>query len=274
MSLGDLSLESLQGWMQEALIFPRRTDAGEIAEILEDSPRLGAADRLAIYQRSYHLRLLRCMQEQFPALFHALGRELFNDFAREYLRELPPESYTLYDLGRRFPGYLEQARPDRDEPADGRETWIDFMVDLTRFEREIFAMFDAPGREGKPFACAGTPDDRLRLQPCFKLNESRFPVAAYYHQVKIGHSPELPPREQSFVAMARTQFIVHTFPLSAFQYVFLKAVENGANVPQAIESVARASGQAADETSRAWSGPEGLRKRWIDAGFFVEADAV
>jgi hypothetical protein len=274
MSLDNLSLESLQGWMQAALIFPRQTDAGEIRQVLKDSPRLNAVERLAIYQRSYHLRLLRCLQEQFPALCHALGRELFNGFAREYLQQLPSESYTLCDLGRRFPGYLEDARPDRDAHADQREAWIDFMVDLTRFERQVFVMFDAPGHEGKPFASVDTPDHRLRLQPCFQLHESRFAVAAYYHQVKNQQSPELPPREHSYLAMARTQFVVHTFPISAFQYQFLKALVNGANVPQALESVAGNSARSVEEVSHAWSSPEGLRRRWITAGFFVEQDGA
>jgi hypothetical protein len=273
MSLENLSLEALQGWMQATLIFPRETDAGEIGQILEDSPRLKAADRLAIYQRSYHLRLLRCLQEQFPALCHALGRELFNGFAREYLQQLPSESYTLCDLGRRFSTYLEDARPDREASAEKREGWIDFMVDLTRFEREVYVMFDAPGHEGKPFASEGTPDDRLRLQPCFQLHESRFPVAAYYHQVKNRQSPELPPRAHSWLALARTQFVVHTFPLSAVQFQFLQVLQNGATASEALESVARTSGRPVEEISRAWSGPEGLRKRWIEAGFFVEREA-
>jgi hypothetical protein len=135
-----------------SLIFPRRAASEETEQIVESSPRLTGAQRLAIYQRSYYLRILKCMREQFPALCHALKDELFTDFAHEYLQARPPESYTLYDLGRRFPDYLDETRPDREEVEENRESWIDFMVDLARFERRLFVMFDAPGHEGKPFA--------------------------------------------------------------------------------------------------------------------------
>ena len=262
------NLESIQGWMQAALMFPGSAAAGSITELLEDSPTLAAADRLAIYQRSYHLRLLRCMQEQFPALCHALGRDLFNGFARDYLRELPSESYTLFDLGRRFPDYLETARPDREAPVAERETWIDFMVDLTRFERQVYVMFDAPGHEGSPLATSDTPDEDLRLQPCFALHESRFPVAAYYHAVKNAHEPELPPRERSYVALTRQDYSVRTIPLSAFQHQFLGAMAAGVSAQEALGCVADQSGKPLVELSRAW---KGLRERWAGYGLFIDS---
>ena len=157
------------------------------------SPRLTGADGLAIYQRGYFLRIASCMREQFPALCHALGEALFDDFVADYIRERPPESHTLYDLGRRFPALLEREPAGPGAAGGERETWIDFMVDLARFERQVFAMFDAPGHEGKPFADAATPDRRLRLQPCFALGAYRFPVAAYYHAVRLGQPAPLPP---------------------------------------------------------------------------------
>ena len=120
MSETRMPLDALQSWMQSALIFPRQTSGEETGQIVESSSRLTGAERLAIYQRSYYVRILKCMEEQFSALCHALGKELFTDFAREYLRARPPESYTLHDLGRRFPAYLEETRPDREEVEDNR----------------------------------------------------------------------------------------------------------------------------------------------------------
>jgi hypothetical protein len=51
--------------------------------------RLSAAQRLAIYQRGYFARLLQCLEGQYKALCHALGKELFDDFSKEYLRKYP-----------------------------------------------------------------------------------------------------------------------------------------------------------------------------------------
>ncbi len=262
-------LAELQAWMHGALVHPGSADPAEADEILLSSPRLTGAERLAIYQRSYYARILACMREQFPALCHALGEGLFTDFAREYLEACPPDSYTLYDLGRRFPDHLEGSRPDHAEPAEQREGWIDFMVDLARFERRLFELFDAPGHEGRPFATHDTPDHLLRLQPCFALGDYRFPVARYYHDVSRRADPPAPPRRRSPVAMVRTDFRTHTYPVSPPQHAFLATLLDGWAVAAALAAVAAGTGMPLGDVQASWSDPHGTRRRWIAAGFFV-----
>ena len=261
-------LSSLQQWMHNALIFPNQTSADDAALHVEASSRLGAAQRLAIYQRSYIIRILSCVKDQFPALCHALGEELFTDFAREYLEACPPQSYTLYDLGRRFPDYLEQTRPDREQAV--RETWIDFMVDLAHYERQLFVLFDAPGQEGNPYANEHVPDHRLRLQPCCALGDYRFPVAWYYHQVREGNAPPLPPQEQSLVALVRKDYMTHTIPLTAQQHTFLTRIAEGKSIEEALRLVAQRWTIPIESVVDSWNAPRGVRKRWVEAGFFVE----
>jgi hypothetical protein len=268
---GGAPLAPLQGWMQDALRFPERVDPDALARLLP-SPRLGAAEGLAVYQRGYLLRIAGCMHEQFPALCHALGRALFDDFVAEYVRDRPPESHTLYDLGRRFADFLEQDRPDRGRPEPERERWIDFMVDLARFERLIFTLFDAPGHEGRPFAGPETPDDRLRLQPAFAVGAWRFPVAAYYHSVRRCEEPPLPPPRASFAALARTDYLTRTIPLAEPHHVFLSAMAGGGGVAEGLAAVARHLGTPLEAVRRSWEDPGGMRERWLAAGFFVAGD--
>ncbi|MDB5692475.1 MAG: hypothetical protein JWO81_1538 [Alphaproteobacteria bacterium] len=265
------ALQSVQHWMHDAIAFPRRAGRDEIDRLLASSPGLSAAEGLAVYQRGYFQRIASCMREQFPATGHALGAPLFDDFVADYLRERPPESHTLYDLGRRFPSWLEETRPDRDAPPEKRETWADFMVDLARFERAVFAMFDAPGHEGKPFARAATPDERLRLQPCFALGAYDFPVPAYYHAVRLDQPAPLPPARQSFAALVRSDYVTRTIPLSAPHYRFLEAMTEGGGVEDGIAAVARHLALAPDEVRRSWRAADGGRQRWIDWHFFIDA---
>ena len=264
-------LPSVQRWMHEALVFPGRVDEAERDGLLLASPRLTAADGIAIYQRGYFLRIASCMREQFPALCHALGRPLFDDFVADYIRDKPPESHTLYDLGRRFPAWLGGNRPDRDLPPEERETWIDFMIDLARFERQVFAMFDSPGHEGRPFADPAAPDESLSLQPCFDLGAFGFPVPAYYHSVRLGESPPLPPARESFAALVRTGYVTRTVPLTEPQYLLLKTMVEGGDVADGLAAVARHLAQTVAEVSESWRS-SGERQRWIDWGFFVEAE--
>lgn len=263
------ALRSVQTWMQDALVFPRRVAPGEVGAMLASSARLTGAGGLAIYQRGYFLRIASCMREQFPALCHALGEPLFNDFVADYIRERPPQSHTLYDLGRRFPAFLEESRPDRDLPPAEREAWIDFMTDLARFERLVFAMFDAPGHEGKAFADAATPDGRLRLQPCFALGAYRFPVPAYYHAVRLNQPAPLPPAGESFVALVRTDYVTRTIKLSEPHYLFLKAMADGGGVEDGIDAVARHLTMSPDAVRQSWRAADGGRQRWIDLRFFI-----
>ncbi len=266
------TMHAMQSWMQEALAFPQSTSSQQLEQLLEPSSRLSGTQRLAIYQRSYYLRLLKCMREQFPALCHALGEELFNDFAYQYLQALPSVSYTLYELGRRFPGYLEANRPDAGQPDEQRESWVDFMVDLARYEFQLFAMFDAPGHEGKPFASVDTADNRLLLQPCFALGNYRFPVAWYYHEVRKRNDAGFPHLERSPVALVRKDYLTHTFPLSIPEYTFLLALEANQNIETALEMVAGKLELPMNQVSSSWSKPNGIRARWITAGFFITAD--
>lgn len=267
---GAPELQSVQRWMQDALVFPRRSDPGEADRLLLSSARLSGADGLAVYQRGYFRRIASCMREQFPALCHALGEALFDDFVADYVREKPPASHTLHDLGRRFPAFLEDSRPDRDAPACEREGWIDFMVDLGRFERQAFAMFDSPGHEGKPFADSSTPDERLRLQPCFALGAFRYPVAAYYHSVRQREEAAPPAAEPSFVALVRADYVTRTVPLAEPHHVFLKAMADGGGVEDGVRAAARHLSVPPDSVRASWRAAR--RQRWLDWGFFIAAD--
>ncbi|HYW16518.1 MAG TPA: DNA-binding domain-containing protein [Allosphingosinicella sp.] len=261
-------LHSIQRWMHDALLFPGKVDGGTRESLLQASPNLPAEAGLAIYQRGYFLRIASCMREQFPALRHALGEPLFDDFVADYIRDRPPESHSLYDLGRRFADWIGERRPDRELPAARRKPWIDFMIDLARFERQAFVLFDAPGHEGKAFAGADTADDRLRLQPCFDLGAFDFPVAAYYHSVRREEPSPLPPAGRSFAALVRTDYVTRTVPLGEAQYLFLEAMAAGGGVEAGAEAAARRLGATAGSVLRSWHS-SGDRQRWLDWGFFI-----
>lgn len=268
MKVDEDRLQSLQHWMIGTLIEPDGVDADIVAATLLPGPKLSASACLAIYQRSYMLRLRSCLEEQFPASYHALGAALFTDFADEYLRSCPSDSYTLHELGRRFPQWLDSHRPDRDQPPEQRESWIDFMVDLARYERELYRLFDAPGHEGQPWPDLSADDGALMLQPCLALVEYRYPVAWYYHEVRAGRSPQLPVAIPSYAVILRRDFLTHTFPVTRLHHRFLSQVEQTRHVPSSLLAIAAETGRPIDEVQRSWR--DEVRRPWLEAGFFVE----
>lgn len=270
MTAADAPLQALQRWMLGALMTPGEVDRSAVIEALLPGAQLDAAGCLAIYQRSYVLRLRLCLGEQFPATRHALGPRLFDDFADDYLHACPSDSYTLYELGRRFPYWLEETRPDRDQPHHAREPWIDFMVDLAHYEHALFRLFDAPGDEGRPWPDAGTDDRALVLQPCLALAQYRYPVARYYHEVCAGRSPELPERAPSQLVILRRDHQTATYPVSPLHHRFLHSLQQQRSVAQALADVAAWTRRPLDDVVLSWR--TDVRSAWIDAGFFALAD--
>ncbi|MBC7774733.1 MAG: putative DNA-binding domain-containing protein [Phycisphaerae bacterium] len=262
----EYSLGQIQAWMQEMLVFSGASSNTKAETPLHVAPSntLSAEQRLAIYQRGYLARLLQCLEGQYKALCHALGKDLFDDFAREYLLSFPSGSPTLAVLGERFPAYLEETRPDKEQAE--KEPWVDFMVDLARFEWNLYLSFDAPGHEGQAYA---TPDDRdqsLRLQPCFFLSAYRFPVSAYYQGVADGEDPAIPQASAHFVAIARKNYRIGISALTAPQYTFLEAFQKCDNLAQTISQTAQTYERTESAVEDAWAN---WKKGWIEAGFFI-----
>ena len=267
-----IPLRDMQTWMQNALVDPRGVSREDLARRIVPSNKLSASQRLGIYQTSYILRLCKCLAEQFPALGRALGPDLFDQFAREYLAEMPSQSYTLYDLGLRFELFLQDSRPDKDLPETEQESWIDFMIDLARYERQLFVMFDAPGHEGKDWPSADTLDADLVLQPCFALGAYGFAVAAYYHAGQDEEGAGVPARMNTYAAMVRKDFLTTTYPITQHHHSFLQAMLVDKNVDHALERVARETGLPIGILRESWH--KEIRPPWIREGFFVHRDFV
>jgi len=262
-------LHALEAWMQGCILRPDRAmQAESIRAHLVASPTLSPAARLAIYQRGYVARLLQCLEGQFKALCHTLGKELFADFVAEYLRAHPSRSSTLSDLGARFPDYLEETRPDAGLPPAEREAWADFMVDLARYEWALYLAFDMEGHEGSPLADPATPDAALRPQLSLRLSRHAFPVDAYHHGVRSGLSPEMPAPLDTRLCVLRKDFRIGIFRLTAPQHDFLARARAGQDIETALRETAAEHGVTAGEAAEAWGR---WRGRWIEQGFFVAA---
>ncbi|VAW55788.1 hypothetical protein MNBD_GAMMA07-1988 [hydrothermal vent metagenome] len=263
-------LADMQQWMFDALVFPRQVEQTQIKQRLVASPTQNAAARLSIYQHAYILRLCKCLEDQFPALCHALGKPLFNDFTCEYLRAYPSNSYTLYELGMRFTDFLKENRPDKNQAS--REVWIDFILNLAHYEYELFRLFDAPGNEGKTWPCATISDEHLILQPCFSIASYNFPVAAYYHQVRDATNPSLPPKQNAYVAISRKDYITSSFPVNYVHYLFLTTLRDCENISQSIDQVAHTLKRSVTDVKHSWQND--VRQVWLNSGFFVDKREV
>lgn len=277
------STEQLQRWLQAVVTDPlgvahgasseaaRRhveVDAGEMEQVVTRSRHLTAEERLEIYANSYYLRLLDCLEHEFPMVQKTLGEELFRGFAMSYLQRFPSHSYTLHRLGEDLAAFLAEARPQR-------EDWSDFLIDLVRLEWAIGEVFDGPGVEGQPLLLAedlarASPSDwpraRLRTVVCLRLLAFDYPASAFYTRVRRGEAPAIPPPASSFLALTRRDYVVRRYPLDRAQYGLLAVLRNGGTVADAIAAAREASGASDDRLEaslRSWF------EAWAREGFFA-----
>lgn len=249
-------LEQVERWMQAVIMHPdgvqagveseaarRQLDLGDkgIEAIICPSRALAARERMAIYANAYAARLLECLREEYKVTRATLGDEAFDHFAAAYLQAYPSRSYTLGQLGRRFPQFLAETRPAAEGPELG---WPDFLVDLTRLEAAINDVFDGPGiEELEPLSVdhlrAIPPADwgrtRFVLAPCLVLLSFRFPVSAFYSAARAGTVPSVPDPAPSWMALSRRDYIVRRFDLSKPQADLLGALMAGECLEGAIQ---------------------------------------
>lgn len=166
-------MRQLQLSMQKSMMKPWQITSDSYA--LFKSPVNGTvAQRMDIYIQAFHARLVSCMENEFPVLRLALGSELFVQFVHQYLNQYPPDSYTLMDLGKRFPQFLRESKPE-----DQNELWPEFILELAEFERKFSEIFHCD--ESVPSAHAA---DNQSSTQCSMVLECYFPVDEYYRQAR------------------------------------------------------------------------------------------
>lgn len=283
-------LSRLENWMHAVITHPQGVESGVACEVarrhidvsvgnvesvVTRSNALAAVDRLAIYSRAYHARLLECLRAEFPVLLHALGGDLFNRFAFDYLEKYPSRTYTLARLGERFPRYLAETRPGLDMPHEARENWPDFIIDLATLERQFSEVFDGPGVEGRPlvtenqlgemFESERWAEVRLITVPCLRTLSFRYPVNDYFLAVRRNDDPGLPEPADSRLAVTRRDYRVFLYDLSRQQYELLSGLIAGESVAKSIRRAAPATD--CDTESLAANAHKWLAN-WAVLGFF------
>jgi hypothetical protein len=285
------TLDRLQNWFQSAITHPDGVRQGvasargdidigpEDAEaVLTRSKALSALDRLAVYGHAYYARLLDCLREEYPVLKTALGEEVFDAFAAEYLQRFPSRSYTLFELGTRFPQFLRDTRPASEAGAEGSAPgpdWPDFLIDLATLELAFNEVFDGPGIEGKPILDTAAiraippddlPDARLVPAPCLRVLALSYPVHTYFTAVRRAEAAPFPDPAETFLALTRQRYVVRHFELSKPAHALLSALLRGEPLGAAIGAAAALGDDPAalEPQLAAWFAD------WAAQGFFLD----
>jgi len=207
------------------------------ARRLTASRSLSAAERIAIYQRGYMLRLQECLQSDFPAVRRIAGEQRFEALVRAYLERHPSRHWSLNPLGQDFARFLEREAP--------RGPRIGLLAGLARLEWAMQEVFEAPP------SAALAPDALQRIAPEDWARRKLVPIAALRLVAceqrcnaiasAVRRDEPLPPlgRKRTWVAVYRKDWTVWRMDLDALQFELLSALGRGRTLAQALAASAR-----------------------------------
>lgn len=235
-------LPELQNWLQTAITDPHSVDPAAVDSAVAGG-RLAALDRLGIYQRAHDLRLLQCLRAEYAVLCDVLENEVFNELALDYLRRNPPNTYTLFQLGARFPDYIADTRPDHGDCQP--ELVFDFMQELATLERAFVEVARGPGHEDTESSKADCPlQGRLenaQVTPavCLRLLHSQFALPDFFLALRRGEKRDTPGRDTTWIAMTRRHWQVQIHSIERWEWQLLQCLLNGQSLNQSAQHVAR-----------------------------------
>jgi hypothetical protein len=283
-------LSQIQRWLQTVITHPGGTAAGldseaaraqldvvpaDVEQVISPSQQQSSVERLEIYAQAYFARLSECLRAEFPMTVEAIGEELFDEFAVEYLQRYPSQSYTLDHLGANFARFLSETRPTAGDEDTDQDThaWLDFLPDLARLEWNLAEVFDGPGAEqlaplGHDALSAIPPecwsDIRLVPVPCLRIVAFDFPIDDYYRGLRAKQSPLPPARSATWLAITRRDYVVRHYPLSATEAALLTNLVAGLPLGESIERAAPTDG----DLDRFAVQLRGWFQHWSAEGFF------
>ncbi|WP_437192904.1 HvfC/BufC family peptide modification chaperone [Planctomicrobium sp. SH527] len=281
-------LDVIQRWMMSVISNPEGIVAGisspkaqqeiavvpeQINDVILPSHECSSVQRLAVYGNAYFARLIECLEGEFPAVRFLVGKDAFAGFVLTYLKESPPSSYTLADLGRRFPDSLSANRPPKanDDPA---YDWADYLIEVAKLERLYSEVFDGPGDEQKDKLSAESllsipPEQLLNIQfevtPSLRLIQFQFPVHEAITAVR--KEKPVPPlhQQETYLAVHRVDFIVRRTVIDAPQFILLQELQQGTTLIDALSVLIEKVGEQSFSPAML----QNWFKNWTKYGYFL-----
>lgn len=251
MSAAKSTLRQTQEWLVGAIISPE--ESADVERFVTPSARQAPRDRLHVYRHAYVARLIECLEDDYPVVFHALGRDRAEELCREYIEAHPSRSFSLNVFGQSMPAFLRTKNEL-------------FAADLATLEWSVVeAIHAAESVKMAPDALAKIDPSEwgkvaLVASASLRLHQFDYPVNAYYqafHNDELDANAALPGPSAERVAVYRLDMKIWRMALSPGQYALLSPLVRGVSLEEAFESDV---GEEADVA--AWF------QQWTAEGFF------
>jgi hypothetical protein len=232
-----LTLRTQQEWFLAVVSTPESepapVDEQSAPRLVTPSNTLSSLERLEIYRRGYHARLIECLVDDYPVLQHALGEEAFETLCRAYIARYPSTAPSLNYYGRHMAELC--ATQSLPEPA--------FAADLATLEWAVVLGIHAPTAPALGFEDLGQvpperwPGARFTVNPSLRVLRLSYPVNAYLQGFRNGESPSVPALAPSTVAVYRTGKSIWRLELEPTMVTLLEALAAGETLQASLERV-------------------------------------
>jgi len=236
-TLGKLGLRAQQEWFLAIISTPQAEPAPvnehSASRLIKPSATLSSLERIDIYRRGYHARLIDCLLDDYPVLAHALGEAAFEALCRRYIAQHPSSGPSLNYFGRHM-GDLCRSEP---LPEPG------FAADLARLEWAIVLAIHAPTSEAIGFEDLSQvpserwPGARFRVNPSLEILHLDYPANAYLQAYRRGEPMELPGARPTSVAVYRTGRSVWRLELEPTLVTLVESLAKGATLEAGLAEV-------------------------------------
>lgn len=235
---GALGLRAQQEWFAAIISTPQDepapVDERAAVRLITPSATLSSLERLDIYRRGYHARLIECLVDDYPVLQHALGEETFERVCRGYIARHPSRSPSLNYFGRHMAEFCAAAQLEQPQ----------FAADLARLEWAIVLCIHAPTSDIVGFEDLGRvpperfPGARFRLNPSLRVVHLEYPANAYLQAYRRGQPSALPSAARpTSVAVYRTGRSVWRLELEPAMVTLVESLGNGATLETGLAQV-------------------------------------
>jgi hypothetical protein len=203
-----------------------------LGELFRGSHTLSGAEQLEIYREQFWLRHSRALEEDFPGLAHLMG-DVWEQFLRHYLEEIPCPSFTLRNLGAKVPKFVRVRHSDR-------ESWIE-MADL---EWAYIEAFDAPNT--RPLGADGLlglseqswQSAQIELNHSLSLLRLEYPVHDLRRAVRKNETMALAPLRTHLVVYRHQDLSVYDKGIDEVAFELLLQLQAGVSLGGACDALA------------------------------------
>lgn len=270
-------LAELQAWVARQMRSRRSLPQNEAvtreaAAHLTGNARLSPVEQLEIYREQFWLRHTASLVEDFPGLGGILGQAEWEPLVEGYLEAEAPQSWTLRDLGRRFPEHVASQHGLAHHAL---------CKDMARLEWTFIELFDAPDAAPLDLGkLAHLPPGTLEtgqivLSPALALLAVEYPVADLRVRLLAARlepgapAVEIPePEPQQLVLYRAADRRLYHRPVTPEAFALLEGLKRGLSLVAACE---HALEQAPTHAERLQRNVGTWFQQWAQRGWIVDA---